>query len=329
MKYIFTGASGFIGTHFTEYLKENIYLNIDIENPIIKNNHLNINILDRKSLLNIKINEDDYTLIHLAAVHFDFQKKFYETNVEGTKNVLEFVSKNKIKNFVFFSSVAVYGNSENGKDENSIKVPINDYGKSKWEAENKIREWHKSNLFCRVIIVRPAVVFGEYNFGNVFNLIRQIKSRFYAIVGNGENIKSVAYVKNLLGSVIYCLKTVNENYFEYNYCDYPQYTTSKLSLEISGKLGYRKSIKIPLILTKFLSLPIDFLEKIFKKDLKFNSMRITKFTESTYFVSNRIRDIGYRPQYSNEEALFKTLSWINKNDVIKLRNEWYSKARKL
>jgi len=332
MKYILTGGSGFIGTHFTEVLNHSITCNIDVEPPKLPNNHVELSILDQDGMNGLELKKgvgEDYTLIHLAAVHFDFQKKFFETNVQGTKNVLEFVERNNIKKFVFFSSVAIYGNSENGKNEDSPKEPINHYGKSKLEAEVIIRDWHKNNKDCKVIIVRPAVVFGEYNFGNVFNLIQQIKSKLYAIIGNGKNIKSIAYAKNLVDSVLFALDNVEGNYFEYNYCDYPQMSTSKLSNLISGKLGYLKPMKIPFIFTKLISVPIDILEAILKRDLKFNSMRIRKFTESTFFKADKIRDLGFKTNYSIEGAVDNTLVWMEENDIKTLRENWYNKASKL
>lgn len=331
MKYIITGGSGFIGTHFSEKLGNRISLNIDIEKPkTFNSNYQNINILDMHSLINIDITSPEKsTLIHLAAVHFDFQKGYYQTNVEGTRNILDFIEKNKIKNFVFFSSVAIYGNSENGKNENSEKKPINDYGKSKLQAENLIRQWHSENSFCRVIIVRPAVVFGEYNFGNVFNLIKQINSKIYAVVGDGKNIKSIAYSKNLVDSVLFALENINDNYYEYNYCDYPQLNTTDISKKISKKLNYTNPLKIPLLLTKLISFPIDILEKLFASDLKFNSQRIKKFTESTYFMSDKIRQAGFLPRFSLDQCFDRTINWIKENDVDKMRQDWYNKAKKL
>ena len=56
----------------------------------------------------------------------------------------------------------------------------------------------QKNQRLQVIIVRPAVVFGEYNFGNVYNLIKQIKSGVFALIGDGKNIKSIAYADNLV-----------------------------------------------------------------------------------------------------------------------------------
>ncbi len=331
MKYILTGGSGFIGSHFSQKLGNSIIFNYDINAPNTPNKNFKcINILDKDKFLSKELNIDnDITMIHLAAVHFDFQKHFFRTNVEGTLNVLEYVKKNNIKTFVFFSSVAIYGNSVDGKDENSSKNPINDYGKSKLEAEKIIQKWSLDNPSCRVIIIRPAVVFGENNFGNVYNLILQIKSRFYAIIGSGDNIKSIAYVKNVVDSVLFCIDNLKLKYFEYNYCDYPQITTELLSYKICNILNLKYPVKIPLIITSLITFPIDLFEKILKKDLKINSKRVKKFTQSTFFISDKIRKKGFSPIYNFDISIKNTLNWIQSNNVKKLRSTWYSKARKL
>ena len=140
MKYILIGGSGFIGQHFTKILKNDIIANLDIDSGINNSNFTYCNILKKNDLDNITISsEEEVTLIHLAAVHFDFQKKFFKTNVDGTRNILNFITKHQnIKKFVFFSSVATYGNSRFGKNESSDQIPVNDYGKSKLEAEKLI-----------------------------------------------------------------------------------------------------------------------------------------------------------------------------------------------
>ena len=106
-------------------------------------------------------------------------------------------------------------------------------------------------------------------------------------------------------------------------------STSKLSDLISAKLDYSKPMKIPLIFTKIISLPIDILEVFLKRDLKFNSMRIKKFTESTFFRSDKIRDLGFKTNYSTEDAIDNTLVWMNDNEINAMRENWYKKASKL
>lgn len=331
MKYILIGGSGFIGQHFKKILNNDIIANLDIDSGINNSDFINCNILKDSDLnsFNFNINED-VTLILLAAVHFDFQKTFFETNVEGTRNVLRFISRHKnIKKFVFFSSVATYGNSFSGKDESSDQIPVNDYGKSKLEAEKIILKWSKNNKEIQTIIIRPAVVFGEYNFGNVFNLFQQIRSNLFAIIGNGKNIKSIAYAGNVVDSVMFCLENVNDPLFIYNYCDYPQKNITEQCHAISSLLGHSNPYKLPLWITKFITIPIDFLEKILKRDLKINSMRVEKFTVATYFFADKIRDRGFIQKSTILDSFEKTNLWITSNNVNLLRKKWMSKSSKL
>ena len=78
-------------------------------------------------------------------------------------------------------------------------------------------------------------------------------------------------------------------YFEYNYSDYPQITTGELSKRFV--IFYiRYPFKIPLTLTYLITF-YRYFGKIFKKDLKFNSIRVKKFTDSTYFLSKKLEII--------------------------------------
>jgi nucleoside-diphosphate-sugar epimerase len=331
MKYILIGGSGFIGQHFKKCLGNKIILNLDINEGINNNQYSFCNILDEISI-DEKINEnEEICLIHLAAVHFDFQKNYYETNVEGTKNVLNFISKNKrISKYVFFSSVATYGDSINGKNEKSKQLPYNDYGKSKLLAEKIILDWNKRNSFTKIIIVRPAVVYGEYNFGNVYNFLKQISNGFFAIIGSGKNIKSIAYAPNLVDSVIYAVNNIHDKIFIYNYSDYPQMTITEQSNKLCELMDKSKPIKFPYFLTRFITLPIDILEKIFRKDLKFNSMRVKKFTIPTNFNSDLIRSKGFKQKYTIEKGYKNTLKWISTtHNINELREKWYKNASKL
>lgn len=329
MKYILIGGSGFIGQHFKSYLGDKIVLNLDI-NKGINNSKFQYCDINQKIIVDISEYES-ISVIHLAAVHFDFQQKYYETNVNGTSNVLNWIDENKnIVNYVFFSSVATYGDSFNGKNELSPQEPYNDYGKSKLKAEKLILNWKKDNLKIKTVIIRPAVVFGEYNFGNVFNLIKQINSGVFAIIGNGKNIKSIAYAPNLVQSVMFSLNNIKNNFFIYNYSDYPQKNINDQSLLISKICGKNKPTRIPLFLTKLITLPIDFLEKIIGKDLKINSMRVKKFTISTNFESDLIRNKGFKQPFSITDSIKKTVNWIIQTPDLEVkRKTWYKNASKL
>ena len=142
----------------------------------------------------------------LAAEHKDNVKpisKYYETNVQGTKNVLKIMDEVGCQKLIFTSSVAIYGLNKINPKEEFIPDPFNHYGKSKLEAEKIIHEWYMKNPDGKhVTIVRPTVIFGEKNRGNVYNLLNQICSGRFAVIGNGSNKKSMAYVGNVVNFLI-------------------------------------------------------------------------------------------------------------------------------
>ena len=107
----------------------------------------------------------------LAAEHRDDVSPislYYDVNVRGTKNVLDAMDKANVKNIIFTSSVAVYGLNKISPNENHSIDPFNHYGKSKWQAEIIIKNWYEKDPIGKsVTILRPTVIFGERNRGNV------------------------------------------------------------------------------------------------------------------------------------------------------------------
>jgi uncharacterized protein YybS (DUF2232 family) len=72
--------------------------------------------------------------------------------------------------------------------------------------ENILKNWQEQGKEERtLVIIRPTVVFGEKNRGNIYNLMRQISTGKFVMIGNGENKKSIAYVGNLAAFIKYCL----------------------------------------------------------------------------------------------------------------------------
>ena len=111
--------------------------------------------------------------------------------MNGAENVALVCEEKNIDKIVFTSTVAVYGFAAPGTDETGEINPFNEYGRTKFEAEEKLRAWHERGENS-LIIVRPTVIFGEGNRGNVFNLLNQIASGQFLMVGRGENKKSMA-----------------------------------------------------------------------------------------------------------------------------------------
>ena len=226
--------------------------------------------------------------MNLAAVHRDdvrHQLEYQRTNVDGAENVALVCEEKCIDKIVFTSTVAVYGFAAPGTDETGEINPFNEYGRTKFEAEEKLRIWH-SKAENSLIIVRPTVIFGEGNRGNVFNLFNQIASGKFIMVGRGDNKKSMAYIGNVVAFLEACIET-DQKYGVYNYVDSPDLTMNELVSQVLAQLKGKDgiSLRLPYWLGMIFGLAADVISFFTRKNLPISSIRVKKFTSSTEFRS--------------------------------------------
>ena len=188
------GGSGFVGTNLCRQLtfKQQDFEIIDLKmsNQFTEK----CKIADVRDIETLRKTITGDVVVNLAAVHRDDMRdksEYQRTNVYGAENVALVCKEKGIDKIVFTSTVAVYGFAEPGTDESGAINPFNEYGRTKFEAEEKLRQWHALGDNA-LIIVRPTVIFGEGNRENVFNLLNQIASVSFIMVGRGEIKKSVA-----------------------------------------------------------------------------------------------------------------------------------------
>ena len=169
------GGSGFVGTNLIDILGVEKCSNLDKAQSLKYDSITTIGNICSKNDIYIPDNIDSVVL--LAAEHRDDitpTSLYYEVNVNGTKNVLSAMDKAGVKNLIFTSSVAIYGLNKDKPDENHTHDPFNHYGKSKWQAELMIKQWYEKDPENKsVTILRPTVIFGKKNRGNVYNLLKQ------------------------------------------------------------------------------------------------------------------------------------------------------------
>ena len=138
-----------------------------------------------------------------------------------------------------------YGLNAGIPDETSPARPFNEYGTSKLQAEEVFRRWAGEDPARSFVIVRPAVIFGEGNRGNVYNLLSQIASRHFIMVGKGANRKSMGYVENISAFLVHAL-SMGPSTHVYNYADKPDLTAAELVVIARRKLNQRgKILRIP------------------------------------------------------------------------------------
>lgn len=252
-------------------------------------------------------------LYNLAAEHSDRvspESLYFDVNVDGAENVCKAAVERDVRRIVFTSSVAVYGNSPLGTDESAELNPVNPYGRSKMLAEDVYRKWYGSSAGRSLVIVRPTVVFGEDNRGNVYNLLRQIASGRFLMIGSGKNMKSMAYVENVAAFLDYLLiYERGENIF--NYADKPDFDMNGLVAFVMDCLGRKGKlpIRIPYALGILGGYLFDFISRLTGKPLPVSSARVRKFAMNTHFVTKRAGDLYFQNPVSIERGLEKTLEY--------------------
>ncbi len=207
-KVLITGANGCVGCEIVRLLRNNYkIIAVDKANDNLLEfgdsicfKNLDItNVQDIESCFN---GENINLVIHLAAkVHTISQNEqdiqdFFIVNTEATKTIFDLCVKNKVQKIIFFSTSAVYGTSTGLLDETSPVFPVTTYAKSKYEAEIIGQRMVKENGLP-LIILRPATIYGKYDRGNYNTLIKLVKKGLSVIPGNGDNFKSVIYVKDV------------------------------------------------------------------------------------------------------------------------------------
>ncbi|HEY5591050.1 MAG TPA: NAD-dependent epimerase/dehydratase family protein [Paludibacter sp.] len=305
------GASGFIGTRLIELIgKENCY-NID-KNPSEKYNDITtIQDIRKKNLENV-LPVSTNTVILLAAEHRDDVSPislYYDVNVNGTRHVLEAMDKQGIFSIIFISSAAVYGLNNKNPDEQFPPDPFSHYGKSKWQAEKVLREWQlKDPENKSLTIIRPSVAFGEKNQGNVHNLLRQIASGRFLMIGRGENRKSMAYVGNVAAFIKFCIETNKPGLNVLNYTDQPDLTMNELVLQAEESLNRKlPSLRLPYWIGMSGGLIFDLMARITGRKFPISSVRIKKFCATTQIDASKAHSSGFKAPFTYAEGLDRTL----------------------
>lgn len=301
------GGAGFVGTRLASVLEDSNTEYKVFDKILSEDNYVDITKPETfESLPQID------AVINLAAEHRDdvTPKSLYDlVNIQGSANVCNFCRERGINTIVFTSSVAVYGFAQEGTDETGEINYFNDYGRTKYLAENVYREWYEEDPKNRnLIIVRPTVIFGEANRGNVYNLLKQIASGKFIMFGDGKNRKSMAYVQNVAEFLAF--STTLTGYNVYNYIDKPDLDMNTLVSTVRKTLFDKDGVglRLPASLGKLVGYGFDAFAYIIRKKLPISSIRVKKFMGTTAFNTS-VSQSGFSARISLKEGLKNTLNY--------------------
>jgi nucleoside-diphosphate-sugar epimerase len=268
-KIIITGASGFVGQNLQEYLKTSYYVQ-----------SMSVRYIPNQQFI---LKSD--VIIHLAGKAHDVKKvsrptDYYESNFELTKQVFEVFLNSGASVFIFMSTVkAVADEVENILTEDAVANPKTHYGIAKQQAEQYILS-HELPQGKRVYILRPCMIHGPGNKGNLNLLYQLVAKGLPWPLGAFDNKRSFLSVENLC----FIIKELLENKVIpsgiYNVADDEPLSTNELIELVGGSLEKRTVIwKIPSVFMVSFAKIGDYLH------LPLNTERLQKLTES-YIVSN-------------------------------------------
>lgn len=309
MKILVTGGSGFIGSRLVaELVKLGHDVRIYDKNPSEAFPRLLIEADIRDTDRLARAMEGVEAVFHLAAEHRDDVRPlslYDEINVEGTRNVVKAAERAGCRRIVFTSSVAIYPLNSGPVSESHPPQPFNKYGESKYGAEKVLNEWAGRNPGASLVIVRPSVVFGEKNRGNVYNLLSQIHRGRFVMVGNGKNRKSMSYVGNIVPFLAFGL-TLGAGVHVYNYADKPDLTAAEIVSIANREFnrnGIRSRIRLPYGLGMALGYACDVVARVTGRQLPLSSIRVKKFCSETLVSADRVEKTGFKRPISLETAV--------------------------
>jgi len=303
------GGSGYFGTYFSKFFLENNIFNhviiCDLKAPkkllTEKETYINCDVRERicGELLNLK----PKWIFNLAAIcrepgHKDYE--FFETNIKGAENVCFYAEDVNCYNIFFTSTMSVYGESIEPSSEQRLPQPITPYGISKLAAELIHEKWLNKNKDNRLVIVRPGVIYGPDDSGNIYRMIRAIYKGYFFIPGDKNIKKSYGYIYGLMDSISFTMD-LNQNFIKYNYVEFPTESIGSLATHIKQFLNIKRPIfTIPKWLLLLISI---ILYKILGSKSPIHPVRVKKVNFSTHLKPKFLLDTGFVFNYDFPKSL--------------------------
>ena len=250
MKILLTGSSGYVGKNFMmQYKNKYEFIPFSLQNSTLES----INFAGIE------------TIFHCAAlVHQKREssyEKYYEINAEYPLRLAKEAKACGVKQFVFMSSVAVYGEGYSLLKEDTPCNPTTSYGKSKLKAEQELQSLADENFI--VSIVRAPMVYGKEAPGNIASLITLVKKMPFLPFGGIKNRRSFVYIKNLCFFVDEVIGQKKEGLFLA--CDDEVLSTTRLVELIVKELNKKVYLlKVPFFETFLQLLKPSFHKRLYK-----------------------------------------------------------------
>jgi nucleoside-diphosphate-sugar epimerase len=264
---------------------------------------------------------DDWTkgccaVIHAAGLVHKPEAIYQEyevVNVRATQQLAEAAAKNGVKTFVFLSTSAVYGPGPFSHiSESAPTKALTPYAVSKLTSENWLTAFEK---IPQLVILRPSLVFGEGDRGNLLSLIREVKNNRYIHIGEGSTTKSVIYSKDLAQAINLCISKLGSGKHLFNIANPEPVSMKQLTETIAKTLNLSNKIAtVPESLARF---GVKAAQALMQSKTPVTSEQLDKLTTTTTCSIDKLRTaVGFTPQYTLESALKAEIAWATDEKLI-------------
>ncbi len=324
------GGNGFIGANFAAYLLEHkIVRTITITDLVtitpdkwpVKLQHyfaagdINYAKIDVRKPIDAqpeskKLPAEVDLIVNLAAVHKEpghVPEEYYATNIPGAENVCAWATKVNCGRIIFTSSIATYGGDSSVKDESSPTQPTSPYGISKLAAEKIHLNWQRDKQGRKLMIVRPGVIFGANERGNVTRMVKAVLGGYFFFTGNQKVRKAGGYVKELCRSMAFMLNWQEENNVDvalFNFTMDPAPSVEEYANGITEVAGTKRLIpNVPYLLILSASYGINLLNSLLGRRQSISPVTVRKILRYNNITPQVLRDKGYKYEYTLKDGL--------------------------
>lgn len=312
---LITGAGGFIGRSLAAFLEpKKICVSATVhKSPCELPGVLIVSECDvvQAACWNDKIFETD-VIVHLASLAHclgkatsQLSQEFDKVNAYGTAELVKKAIAHGVKHFIFVSSIGAMATlSENALSETSICSPDTPYGKSKLKAEEAVKQLCKESSMTWTIL-RPSLVYGPRNPGNMYRLLKLIKKGLPLPLGGIENCRSLLYVGNLVEAIALCIDHPNARNQIFLISDGEDLSTPSLIRKIAQKMG-----RSPFLI----SIPPSVLTR--SAQLLGKQETVNRLIGSLSINSQKIKDeLNWKPSYTVDQGLQDTVDWFLQTSI--------------
>ncbi|MCC5840521.1 MAG: NAD-dependent epimerase/dehydratase family protein [Opitutales bacterium] len=231
--------------------------------------------------------------------------EFGEVNIKGTQAWLDWAAQRQIRQFLFFSTIKAVEPIQPGPvtENTPVRPGTTPYGRSKWAAERAVKTWAHADPARSALILRPAVVYGPGNQGNIAAMVQAIARRRFTLIGDNANRKALVSLKNLTAAILHLAGHIEPGCSTYFITDKETASVREIAETVSSFLNKKRVPQIPPFVAKILAEAGEVIGRLTGKPFPINRSRLQALLEETDFRGEALLKTGFQHPQSLRDGL--------------------------